>query len=141
MIWIILAMLLYSVAIVLATAASRNVNTNIAAAIINAVSAAIPIAVAIPLLSKKVVHDQKFGIIMATLAGVLIAFFVMAINKGYATNKVGVVAPVVFGGAIFISAVISAFVFKERPTMLEAVGLSILAAGFVLIIYARATGK
>ncbi len=141
MIWIVFAMLLYSVAIIFATAASRNTNTNIAAAIINAVSAAVPIAVSIPILSKKVFHDQRFGMLMAVATGVLIAFFVMSINKAYATNKVGVVAPAVFGGAIFISTILSYFIYKEKISLVQGFGLALLAAGFVIVIYARATGK
>lgn len=141
MIWIIIASVIYGVAIVLAAVASRNANTTVVAAILNTVSAVIPIAVAIPLLEKKTLQQQKYGLIMAVATGVLIAFFVMAVNKAYAVNKVGIVAPAVFGGAIFLSTAISYFALKEKISLLQAIGLLMLAIGFGVIIYARATGK
>lgn len=102
MIYIILAMLIYSVAILFATAASRHADTNLVAAISNTMAAFIPLAITIPFLTKKAIHNQKFGIIMALIAGILIAFFVMAINKAYSLNKVGIVAPVVWWFNIFV---------------------------------------
>jgi len=49
------------------------------------------------MMSKKAIVDGKIGIFFAFLAGASIAFFVIAINKAYAINKVGIVAPMVFG--------------------------------------------
>lgn len=141
MIYIILAMVFYAVAIVLGAAASRNANTNLAAAITNLISAVVPIVAIVPLMGKQLFADSKRGIIFAVLGGVSIAFFVMAINKSYAVNKVGIVAPIVFGGAIFLSTVLSYFIFKEKISLLQFVGLMFLAIGFGVIIYARAVGK
>lgn len=138
MVYIILAMLLYAIGILFGTAASRHTNTNVAAAITNIVSAIIPIAVAAPLLSKKIVN-QKFGLAMAVATGVCVALFVLAINKAYALNKVGIVTPIVFGGAIFLSTLLSYFIFKEKVNTLQFIGLVILAIGFGIVIYARAT--
>ena len=141
MIYIILATILYSVGILFGVAASRNPNTNLAAAVTNLLSALLPIAVAIPLISKKLVVNQRLGITYAAFAGVCIALFAMSINKAYSVNKVGIVAPIVFGGAIFLSTLASYFVFKEKVGLLQFAGLVLLALGFGVIIYARATGK
>jgi hypothetical protein len=65
MIFIILAMLLYTAAILLGTTASRNLNTNLAAGITNIVSAIVPIVVAINLINKKTFQNHKYGIAMA----------------------------------------------------------------------------
>lgn len=134
-------MIFYSVGIVLGAAASRHANSNLAAAVTNIISAVVPILFVIPVLSKKLIVNQKYGIALAALAGVSIAFFVMAINKSYAVNKVGIVAPIVFGGAIFVSTVASYFIFKEKISQLQLLGLIFLALGFGVIIYSRATGK
>lgn len=141
MIYIILALLLYSIGIMFAAAASRHLNTNLAAAIMGAVSTVIPLLVIIPLLAKKGTQSPKFGILMAVAAGILISLFVMALNKSYAENKVGIVAPVVFGGAIFLSTILSYFIFKEKVSHLQTIGLIFLAIGFSTIIYARVTAK
>ncbi len=138
MIYIFLALILYSVAILVGASASRNINTNLAAAITNLVSAVIPIAVVVPILAKKTFTNYKFGISMAFLDGVLIALFTMALTKAYSINKVGIVAPVVFGGAIFLSTILSYFVFKEKITVTEAAGLILVGIGLVIVTYARA---
>lgn len=141
MIFLLLAMVLYAVAIIFGAVASRNLNTNLAAGIINVLPAVIPLVAAIPHFTKNTIMNHKFGLAMAMCAGILIAFFTMALTKSYALNKVGVVAPVVFGGAILLSTVLSAIFLKEKITMLEGLGLAVLLVGFTIVIYARAIAK
>jgi len=125
MIYIILALLFYSAAIMFGAYASRNANSNLVSAVMNILSAVIPIAVIIPLLSKKLIGDSRLGILYAAIAGVAIALFTMALNKSYSVNKVAIVAPIVFGGAIFLSAILSSIFFKEKIGLLQGVGLGI----------------
>lgn len=138
MIFIFVAMFCYAIAIIFGAAAARHANTNLAAAVTNIVSAIVPIMVAVPLLSKRTISSQRFGILMALLAGVMVAFFVMALNKSYDLNKVGIVTPIVFGGAIFLSTLMSYFIFKEKIGQLQFIGLVVLAIGFSIVTYARA---
>jgi drug/metabolite transporter (DMT)-like permease len=56
-------------------------------------------------------------------------------------NKVGIVVPVVYAGTIFLTTILSAFVFKEKITGLQSIGLAFLAIGFAFIIYVKATGN
>lgn len=141
MIYIILAMLLYAMVIMFGAVASRHASANLVAAVIATFSALMPLAITMPFLSKKSLQNQKFGIMMAVIAGIIVSLFVIALNKSYAQNKVGIVAPVVFGGAIFISTVLSYFILKEKISQLQLTGLIFLATGFGMIIYARAFAK
>lgn len=141
MIFIILSMLLYTVATLAGAAASRHLNTNIQTAITNTVSAFVPIIVAANLVAKKTFSPNRFGILMAVLSGMAVGLFVMALNKSFSVNKVGIVTPVVFGGAIFLSTLLSYFIFKEKVSLLQGIGLLLLAAGFITIIYAQVIGK
>ncbi len=141
MLFIIIAAVFYAIAILFATVASRHLNTNLSAGILNAMSAIIPIAVAVPAVIKKENTASKFGFIMAVLGGICIAIFAMALTKSYSLNKVGIVAPLVFGGSILISTVLSVFILKEKVTFLQAIGLGALTIGLGIVIYARATGK
>lgn len=141
MIYIILALLFYTTAIMLGTIAARSANTNLVSAIINGVSAIIPAAVVVPILNSKLFVNSKFGITIAVLAGIAIALFSMSLTKSYSENKVAVVAPIVFGGAIFLSAILSTIFFKEKISQIQGVGLFFLGIGFLLIIYARFTGR
>lgn len=123
------------------TVASRKADTNLVSAVMNALSAIIPIAVIIPILNKKIFTNSKYGILMAIIAGIAIALFTMALNKSYSVNKVAIVAPIVFGGAIFLSAILSNIFFKEKIDFLQGVGLAFLGLGLILVIYARAIAK
>ena len=139
MIYIFAAMILYTVAILVGAAASRNLHPVITSAVMNTVAAAIPIAAMVPLIGKKVVVGSGLGIWLAIAAGALIALFTLAITKSYAENKIGIVAPMIFGGAILLSTVLSALIYKEKISVIEGVGLAVLAVGFAIITYARAT--
>jgi len=134
-------MVFYTVAILLAAVASRNANSNFVSAIVNTVSAILPIGIVLPLLSNKLLHNSKYGIIMAILAGIAIALFSLALNKSYTTDKVAIITPLVFGGAIFLSSIVSFFFFKEKVTPVQTIGLMLLGAGLLFVIYAKATGK
>ena len=114
MVYIFLALIFYSTAIILGTYASRVANTSIVAALINIVSAVIPTIVAIPLLNKANIQNQRLGLLAALVAGILIALFSLALTKSYSQNKVAIVVPVVFGGSIVLSAILSYFLFKEK---------------------------
>lgn len=141
MLYIILATVFYSVALILGAAAARNANTALVTSIMNAVSALLPIALAVPIVIKSGISNQKTGMLYALLAGILLAFFALALNKSYAENKVAIVAPIVFGGSIFLSTALSFLIFKERMSVIQSIGLAVLALGLFLIIYARVTGK
>jgi drug/metabolite transporter (DMT)-like permease len=54
---------------------------------------------------------------------------------------VALVSPIVFGGTIFLSAILSYFIFKEKVSPIQFSGLAILGVGLLLIIYSAATGK
>jgi multidrug transporter EmrE-like cation transporter len=76
---------------------------------------------------------------MAVLNGVFIALFVLLLTKSLSVNKVGIVAPIVFGGSILISTVLSYFIFNEKATLLETLGLIFVLVGISIVAYARAT--
>ncbi len=137
MIFIILSLLFYTAAIMFGTLASRSADTNLVSAVMNSLSAIIPIAVILPILNRKLFVDSKMGILMAVIAGVAIALFTMTLNKSYSVNKVAIVAPIVFGGAIFFSAVLSSLFFKEKIDLIQGLGLTLLGIGLVLITYSR----
>ncbi|MEK6951492.1 MAG: EamA family transporter [Nanoarchaeota archaeon] len=141
MLYIILATIFYSITLILGAIASRNANTNLVAAVSNFVSVIIPLSIIIPLINKKFLINSKFGILIAFLAGITIAVFTMALAKSFSQNKVAIVVPIVFGGAIFLSAILSYIFFKEKISFYQGIGLLILGLGLLFIIYARVTGR
>ena len=141
MIYIFLATILFTCALTAAAIASRNLNTNLAAAITNLISAIIPVAVVLPILGKVNFQNQKIGILAAIVAGLFIALYTMAFAKSVSINKVAIVFPVVFGGTILLTAIVSYFLFKEKISLFQGIGLALLFFGLIFITYARFTGK
>lgn len=141
MVYIISALILYTIAILLGTVAARKADTNLVTAIVNAISTIIPLIVVATYMKKDMFVKSKEGLIYAVLGGIAIAFFTMAMNKSFATNKVAIVSPVVFGGAIFLSSVLSYFLFKEKITPMQGIGLVVVLIGFLVIILAKLSGR
>lgn len=141
MIYIFLATFFYSTSILFLTYASRAVNVILVTAVVNIVSAILPTIVLIPFLNKVNISEQRLGILAAIIGGTLIALFGIFLAKSYTLNKVAVVVPIVFGGSILISSILGTFIFKEKVTILEGIGLSIVTVGLLIIIYARLSMK
>ncbi|MEK7561527.1 MAG: EamA family transporter [Patescibacteria group bacterium] len=139
MIYLILAVIFYTASLLIGASASRNANTNLVTAVNTFISAIIPFIIIAPLLSKKTFVTQKYGILMAALSGIIVSLFVLTLSKSFTQNKIGIITPVIFGGAILFTTILSYFLFKEKITITEGIGLGLVLAGLVVVIYARAT--
>lgn len=141
MIYIILSLFLYTIANLLSAFTARSSGSpTMVAAIVASVSAVIPLAYAIPLVSKKDFSSHS-AIILSILSGLCIGLFTITLIKSLSINKVGIVLPIVLGGTLFLSTLLSLFVFKERVSSLQSVGLFLMGCGLIVLIYTRATGK
>lgn len=141
MVYIFLATVLFACAITFSAIASRSLNTNFAAAIVNVISALIPVAVVIPILNKIPLQNQKVGILAAVIAGTFIALYSMALAKSVSINKLAIVSPIVFGGTILLTALVSYVLFKEKISLFQGIGLALLFLGLIFITYARWSGR
>jgi uncharacterized membrane protein len=141
MVYILLALVSYVVAVMTATAASRSINTNFAALVANAVSIIIPLLVVAQIWSKKLYEHGMTGIVMAILNGLAISIFVLLLNKSFQVNKVAIVTPVLYGVTIFLTAILSYIFFKEKITLVHLIGLLFVGVGIITITYAAVTGK
>jgi drug/metabolite transporter (DMT)-like permease len=117
--------------------ASRNANTNLVSAIVNILASVVPVAVIIGSFSAKWKASSTSGLIAAALGGILIALFTMALNKAYSQENIAIISPIVFGGAIALSTVLSYIIFKEKIVPLQAIGLFFVLVGLILVIAAR----
>lgn len=141
MIWLLLAMIFSATIIMFGALASRNADSGVVAAIIGTVSAIVPVLLLLPELGKRTIQTNKLGITMSILTGVAVAFYSIAVAKSYAANKVAVVIPIVFGGAIVLSTLASYLFFKEKVGWMQGCGLLLIVAGFCVVIFARAYAK
>ncbi|HUD44059.1 MAG TPA: EamA family transporter [Patescibacteria group bacterium] len=134
-------MICYSIAVVLISMASRHTDTNLVVAITNILGALVPLIIVIPILNKQLFINGKFGIVLSLLAGICIAVFSVFFSKSLSVNKVGIVTPLIFGGMIFLSAILSSIFLKEKVSFFQGIGLALLGIGLLFIIYAKAAGK
>lgn len=141
MVFIILALLSYTALTLFSVAASRSMNEYLVALIEVVMSLVFPVVILVQLLSKRHVEVNKYGVIMACLAGIMIGLFTVFMVKALAVNKVGIVAPVVLGGSIFLTTIMSYFIFKEKVSALQFCGLLFMGIGLIVLIYSRAIGK
>lgn len=116
MLYLILCVILYTIALLFGAIGARHLTPIVATAVNNIIAAILPLLLVIPLINNKLLSNQntKYGIIMAAISGIFVALFVLTLNKTLSVNKVGIVVPVVYAGTIFLTTILSAFVFKEK---------------------------
>ena len=141
MITIFVALIFYTTALMFIAIASRRLDSSIVTMIGNIISAIIPIGAALPMIERYPVAQNKEGYMYAAIAGACIAIFGIALARSFADSRVAIVNPIVFGGSIFLTAVLSAFIFKERISMFQGIGLACMFVGLSFIVYSKVTGK
>lgn len=139
--YIIAALFLYTAAILLGTFASRHAGAALVSLITNIVAVVAGIAFVAAEMTHSTAVNQRSGLIAAGLGGLAIGAFTVFLNKSFATSNVAIVSPVVFGGAIVLTAILGTIIFKERISPYQVVGLILVTMGLITIIYAKATGK
>lgn len=135
MIYIALATVFYSVFILLNTIAARVIDPVFAAAVVTGVSAIIPVVIAVRAQTLTLTPLQ--GVVAAVAAGICIALYSIFLNRAFAAEKVGVVVPIVYGGSLVITTVLSLVVFRERIGTLQAIGLVVMMIGIGIVTYSR----
>ncbi len=119
-------------------AASRRADTSFVTLIINVTSVLIPFIFVSLVLTKKSFSIQMPALAFAIATGLCLGLYGMMINKSLSLLKVGIVVPIIFGGGILLSTVLSYFIFKETLKSFELIGLTLVLAGISFIIYSRA---
>lgn len=137
MLYIILASVLYSIAIMLGAFASRKADPTLVAGITNLVSAILPFLILIKNFRAATEEPSKIGLLSAALTGGLISIFVIFLNRAYATEKIAIITPMVFGGSILFSSILSFFIYREKIDALQLLGLCLILIGIALIIISK----
>lgn len=137
MLYIFVALVFYTLGILALTLASRKSDAVVVTAIGNIVASLIPITLMLFKFKVSEIFNNKQGVLFAGLSGVCIAIFGIAIARAYSSNNVGIVVPIVFGGSIFLSTVLSYFLFGEKVGTVQSIGLTFIFIGLLLVIYTR----
>jgi drug/metabolite transporter (DMT)-like permease len=136
MVYIFLALITYSVAMLFATYANRHANVSWVALIVNTISISVPLILLLAAREGSKA-STKNGIAAAVAGGVLISLFTLLLGKSYELNNVAVVGPIVFGGSIVLTSIASLFLFKEKIAPLQGLGLVFVVIGLGLVVYSR----
>lgn len=139
MVYILAAIFFYSCAILLSTKASRSGDSSFVTTIINLVSFVLPLVIIAPSVSRQFLADNKLALIWAVATGFAIAIFTLFINKAFQVEKVGIVSPMVFGGAIAISSLGSYLIFGDKLNLVQLIGLGLVVVGVLVIAWSKAT--
>lgn len=134
-------MMCYSAALLCITLASRKIDSTIVTGLGNLIATVVALTLAIPFVNKNLIETQRGALVYAVLSGVFITIFSLAISRSLAVNKVAIVNPIVFGGSIFLTALVSAVVFKEKIGFVQGIGLLFMMIGLILVIYTKATSR
>ncbi len=137
MIYIILASVLYSIAIMLGAFASRKADPTLVSGLTNVISAILPFMVLAKNFKSAATSSSKYGLIAALIGGVAISIFVIFLNKAFSTDKLAIVTPVVFGGSIFLTSIMSFFLYKEKISLIQGIGLLLVFVGIGFIIWSK----
>lgn len=130
----------YALYDVFAAKAGGKIDANLGAVIINGLGTVLPLlAVGLFWLARKnevVVNREGLG--FSLLAGVAIALFSVLIMKIFASgSQLSYVIPVVYGGAIVLTAVIGLVWWKEAVNNLQLLGLAITLVGIAIVVISR----
>lgn len=136
MIYIFLALATYSAAILAGAFANRHANISLVNLIVNIISISAPLLLFLTAKTGSKISSRG-GIIAAIAGGLLISVFTLALGKSYEQNNVAIVGPIVFGGSIVVTSILSYFLFKEKIVPLQGLGLLLVTIGLGLVVYSR----
>ena len=139
MIYIVLATIFYSAALLFAIPANRLMDTNTVVAITNIIATIIPVGLILPYITTSTFTQNKYGILFSIISGICIAFFGLALAKSFAINRVGIITPIVYGGTLFLTTIIGTIIFKEKISFIQMYGLGFVLIGIILVAYAQMT--
>ena len=139
MFWLILiATVAYALFLVAISRASIFTDSNLVAAIINALGTFVPLGLFFLSGATLDGDNNARGIAWAVAGGVGVAVFIMALAQIFSIGgNVGFVTPMVYGGSIGLATIITWLVYREQISLWHFAGLLLVSSGIACIVYAR----
>ncbi len=139
MYWLVLlATVAYAVFLVGISRAALFADSNLVAAIVNALGTFVPLGLFLYSGATFAGENNAKGIVWALVAGIGVAIFIMALSRAFSIGgNVGFVTPLVYGGSIALATIVGWLVYKEQISPWQFAGLLLVGAGIGCIVYAR----
>lgn len=134
---IILAILSYTTAILAFGRGPLTADSNLVGTIINFIGMLVPLVLFV-LSSVSIKESKPTGLWWALAGGVAIGIFTLALTRIFASGQaVSFVTPLVYGGSVALSAIISFLFFGEKIPMLQAVGIGVIIIGIFVVVFSK----
>lgn len=132
--------ILYALFEIFFSRAAGKINDYLANVIVNGIGLILPLLVFIALRNREgSTATSRTGLVFSILAGLSIAGFTVLLIKVFARGgNLAYVIPLIYGGALVISALSGWFIFKQSSSILEVSGVIIVTIGIVCIVAAKA---
>ena len=139
MYWLVfLATVAYALFLVGISRASIFTDSNLVAAIVNALGTFVPLGLFLYSGATLEGDNNGKGIVWALAAGIGVAVFIMALARAFSIGgNVGFVTPLVYGGSIGLATIVGWLVYREEIGLWQLAGLLLVGAGIGCIVYAR----
>lgn len=140
LILIIFATITYTLFDVFAAQAGNKIDANFSSVIFNGLGMIIPLIIYIYykfVNGVQLVSTTTSGIIYSILAGVSIAVFSVLLIKIFEQGGLAYAVPLIYGGVICLTALIGWFFFKENISLLQGVGIMVIAMGIILVVVSK----
>ncbi|MEK7170812.1 MAG: hypothetical protein AAB774_00710 [Patescibacteria group bacterium] len=134
--YIVLATLFYSGFQLFVSRTAGKIDATLPGVIGNFVAVVIPLGVFLYLRFVKraeLFPTTTSGVIFSVLAGVAVAIYGIFLVKAFERADTAFVIPLVFGGSILLSTLISWVVFKEHASTQSVLGTLLIVSGIILI--------
>lgn len=136
---VILATIFYALFDIFASRAGNRIDSNLSSTIFNGLGALVPLLIYFYFKSKNQITTttSSSGIWYSLLAGVAIAIFSILLIKAFEKGGLSYAVPVIYGGAITISALVGWLIFKDSFSGLGAAGVLLILGGITLVVISK----
>jgi drug/metabolite transporter (DMT)-like permease len=136
------ATVLYSALLILSSRASGRIDPYWSSMVFGVASIVTPLALWLlgRMQHKPVLPTTASGLAYSIVAGAVAGIFTALLVKIFEKGAVSFAPPVIYGGAMVLTAVVGWLFFKEAVTALQATGIIVTAIGVALIVYAKLHG-
>jgi drug/metabolite transporter (DMT)-like permease len=133
---VVLATVLYAAFATFTSRAGGRVDSRLSSGILNGVGAVLPLLIWLALRAtrRSMIPTRPSGIIFSVLAGATVGVFTILLVTIYGRGgELSFVFPVIYGGAIALTAIVGWAVFSDNFSWLHLVGVTGIVAGIGLL--------
>jgi transporter family protein len=137
---IALATISYALFDIFASRAGNAIDANLSSVIFNGLGMFLPLVLYIfykSVQGTQLIATTTSGIVYSLLAGVSIAAFSVLLIKIFEQGDLAYVVPLIYGGAIVLTALVGWAVYQESISWLQAFGILVVVVGVAIIVVSK----